>query len=276
MSGIFDFSDEPKNVFSNVVGNVGGSVIITMLVIVVLVSILGYIAYRFLVNSLKMTKLTTDVLHCRTNAKTVSASKLPTLSNGKEWGFSFWVYVEAANHTTNDKNILTFGSDSDDAPVMVVMDRNVNRMYFIFRTTAASHGDSALSALTTFRSGGEHPESHVIVPFKYVPLSRWVMLTVVVDQDMVTLYSDYYMYSTVAASRFRQGAILADPNKDILIGSSTNGADAYISKLVFFNYGISMFQVKAMYGQGPGNGGLLGMLGVSKYKLQWPITSATN
>lgn len=282
MSGIFDDDStdlgdvfgNPGNAFSDVTGEMSGAVVAVIVLVLAVMVVLGYVVYRFLISSLKSTDLTSSIVHCRSGAKTISASKLPALTNGREWSVSFWVYVENAAHTTSDKNILTFGSDADTASFMVLMDRNVNRMYLVFKTTQSGDA-SAMTALTQFKQGNR-PETHIIVPIEYVPMSRWVMLTAVVDQDTVTLYTDNKIYSVVSAARFKQGAIISDPDQsDILIGSASNGADAYLSKLKFYNYGISVFQTRSAYNAGPGSGGLLGWLGINKYKLQWPVTSAT-
>lgn len=246
-----------------------------VVVVLAVIVVLGYVVYRFLVSSLKSTDLTTGILHCRTGAKTVAATKLPALTNGREWAVSFWLYVENSTHTSSDKNIVTFGTDVDSATFMVLMDRNVNRLYLLFKTTQSA-GASAVTALTQFRQGNR-PDSHIIVPMEYVPLSRWVMVTAVVDQDTVTMYVDNNIYSVVSAARFKPGAIIADPDQaDILVGSASNGADAYLAKLKFYNYGVSVFQTRAEYRKGPGSGGLLSWMGVGKYRLQWPVTSATS
>lgn len=273
--GIGDMFGNPSNAYSDVTGQMSGAVVAVIVITLAVLVALGYVVYRFLVSSLKSTQLTSNIIHCKGGAKTISASKIPALTNGREWSLSFWVYVENASHTTSEKNILTFGNDVDSAAFMALMDRNVNRMYLVFKTTQ-SGGASAMSALTQFKQGNR-PESHIIVPIEYVPLSRWIMLTAVVDQDTVTLYVDNNIYSVVSAARFKQGAIITDPDEsDILVGSASNGADAYLSKLTFYNYGISVFQTRSKYRGGPGASGVLGWLGINKYKLQWPVVSATS
>lgn len=271
----FNSFSRPSNAFSEVTGQTGGALVAVLVIVLSVTIALGYLVYRFLVSSLKATVLSNGIVHCRSGATTVAASKLPALTNGREWSVSFWVYVENAAHTTSDKNILTFGKDQDSAAMMVLMDRNVNRMYLVFRTTMAGTA-SAVSALNQFKQGTTNPTSHIVVPVEYVPLSRWVMVTAVCDQDTVTLYIDNNIYSVVSGARFRQGAIIADPSDDVMIGSASNGADAYIAKIRFFNYGISVFQNRSYYQSGPGSGGILGWLGINKYKLQWPVISATS
>lgn len=267
---------QQQSAFSSVTGQTSGALIAVVIIVLAVTIALGYLVYRFLVSSLKATMLVSEIVHCRSGAKTLSSSKLPALTNGREWSLSFWVYVENAAHTTSDKNMLTFGKDQDSASMMVLMDRNVNRMYMVFKTTQAGT-TSAISALTQFKAGTQNPTSHIVVPIEYVPLSRWVMVTAVCDQDTVTTYLDNNIYSVVSGARFRQGAIIADPNDgDVMIGSASNGADAYIAKIRFCNYGISVFQNRAYYRGGPGSGGILGWLGISKYKLQWPVVSATS
>ena len=277
MSGIFGsegFFGRRSVAFSDVTGQVSGAVVAVIILVLAVLVVLGYVVYRLLLSSLKATELTSSIIHCRTGARTISASKMPALTNGREWTISFWIYVENAAHTTSDKNVLTFGKDLDNASFLVVMDRNVNRMYMVFKTTQAG-GASAVTALTQFKQGSR-PDTHIIVPIEYVPMSRWLMITAVVDQDTVTLYTDNKIYSVISAARFRQGAIVADPNDaDVLVGSASNGADAYLSKLKFYNYSVSVFQTRAQYNAGPGAGGILGWLGINKYKLQWPVTAAT-
>lgn len=281
MSGLFNSNGSNEglsgrmNEYSGVGSSVSGAVVAVIVTVLVVIIVLGYFVYRFMVSSLKATELTSSVVHCRSGFKTLESSKLPALTNGREWTLSYWLYVDSATHTTSDKNILTFGKDLESASFLAVLDNNLNRLYMVFKTTS-SGTVPAITALNTFKQGNR-PESHIIVPVEYVPLSRWVMITAVVDQDTVTLYVDNNIYSVVSSARFKKGSIIADPDQGgIIIGSASNGADAYLSKLKFYNYGISVFDVRAHYRSGPGSSGILGWLGLGKYKLQWPIVSATS
>jgi hypothetical protein len=255
--------------------NVSGMVVAVVLLVALVSVVLGYLVYRFLVSSLQSTALTSGIVHCKTGARTLVDKKLPALTNGKEWAVSFWIYLETSAHTNSEKHVFAFGSDRDAAPFSVMMDRNVNRLYLIFRTANAPAGNDTVSQLVQFKSGVP-PESHIIVPIEYVPLSRWVMVTAVVDQDTVTTYFDNSIYSVVSTARFKQNAIIADPAGDVVIGSASSGADAFLSKLRFYNYSVSVYQVQRQYSSGPGAGGILAAMGISKYRLQWPVTRATS
>ena len=278
--------------FTNSLGNAFGSttnvistatsisapVVAVILIVMITMVVVGFFVYRFLISSLKSTELTTGILHCRDGAKTISGKNLPELVNGREWSASFWMYLEASSHTNSDKHVVTFGSARENAPFMAVIDRSINRMYLIFRLSDAGSAIDNMSELTKFKSGAySETGSHVIVPIEYVPLSRWVLITTVVDQDTVTTYFDNSIYSVVTSARFKMGGVIADPITDsVIIGSSNTGADAYVSKVRFYNYGLSVFHVDKVYNEGPGASGLLGYLGISKYRLQWPITTATS
>ncbi|AUF82178.1 putative concanavalin A-like lectin/glucanase domain-containing protein [Tetraselmis virus 1] len=284
----------PQNMFSSGVNSIGnafgntanvisnatslsGSVVAVMMVVLISMVVIGYVVYRFLVSSLKSTDLTSGIVHTRSGAKTVTGKQLPELINGREWSSSFWVYLDTSSHTTNFKNLLTFGTDKETAPFMAVMDTNTNMMFLVFRLDSASSTVDNMSELTSFKSGIHDSNNVVIVPIEYVPLSRWMMITVVVDQDTITTYKDNHIYSVVSSTRFNPNAVIADPVKtEVTLGSSNNGADAYLSKVKFFNFGLSVYQVESQYKTGPGNSGLLGVLGVSKYRLQWPVTTATS
>lgn len=281
MSGLFGNSEvrfdgqSRANSFTDFRVSMSGAILAVIVTVLIVISLIAYFVYRFLVSSLKATELTSSVVHCKSGYKTLTNPKLPALTNGREWTVSFWLYLDSAHHSVANKNIVLFGSTNDSANLLVLLDNNTNRLYMAFKNTANS-GNSAITAIDTFKNGNR-PDSHTIVPVEYVPLSRWVMLTAVVDQDTVTLYVDNNIYSVVSSARFKSGSIIADPTAGgVIIGSPSNGADAYLSKLKFYNYGISVFDVRGQYKKGPGSSGLLGWLGLGKYRLQWPIVSATS
>lgn len=254
------------NAFSNVGSELTGAVVAFVIIMLLILCVVGYVVYRYMLQDFQSKVIVSTPVHCKTGSRTMSATLMPTLSNGKEYTLSFWMYVEDASPDTHHKNILTFGKTFDSAAMLVFVDKTINKMVFKLRTTKAA---SASATAETAPGDG-----FLTVPVEYVPLQRWIHFMLVVDQDIVSLYLDGDPYSVSSVSQFVDSGTLVDPDKnDIVIGSPSTGVDGFVSNLRFFNHALSVYEASTVYRTGPVDRGLLGAVGLPRYRLRWPITT---
>ncbi len=111
---------------------------------------------------------------------------------------------------------------------------------------------------------------YLILTVDYVPLQRWVNVTFIIDNKVTTVFMDGEIYSVKSTEEFKA---LREPELDIrgkpidvniivdktdgnmYIGKSSVGnqyaAPGYLGKLQYFNYAVSMKEVKDIYAEGP-------------------------
>ena len=111
---------------------------------------------------------------------------------------------------------------------------------------------------------------YLVLTVDYVPLQRWVNVTFIVDNKITTVFLDGEIYSVKSTEEFKA---IREPERDVrnrpidvnLIVDKTDGnvyigknsvggkttVPGYFSKLQFFNYAMSMSEVKAIYESGP-------------------------
>lgn len=151
--------------------------------------------------------------------------------------------------------------------------------------------------------------SQIIIP--YVPMQRWVHYAIVVDGEYIIVYQDGEINNVLNLasdkSCLKNGAANKDtfegeavaPKKinsngggvvststdiqnvggvskthgDLIIGcgTSADSPDAVISRVVFFNYTISMSDVAALYQKGPMPQSVLSALGIPMYGVRSPF-----
>lgn len=189
---------------------------------------------------------------------------LPKLNyiNGKEFSYSFWVYIEGDNNRFTDQNKFILGrsetsSDmSQSASPLFELDKLENKMIVTLSTT--SSGTDLRKTLT----------------INYFPLQRWVNVVLVVDNNFVQLFVDGELKEVSDLSEFQNNSsIVKDPVGNLYIGSSstTPSFDGYISKVQAFNYAVSIDHAKVIYKAGPLHKTVLSMIGISTYGIQNPI-----
>jgi hypothetical protein len=128
----------------------------------------------------------------------------------------------------------------------------------------------------------------MIITIDYVPMQRWLHVVMVVDNKLVTTFIDGEIYSVKTTDEYK---MLKEPERDArgntithnLIIEKTQGTlymgkfgpaappSSYLSNLEFFNYAISINDVKRIYVHGPFSRNFLAMLGISSYGVRSPV-----
>lgn len=136
---------------------------------------------------------------------------------------------------------------------------------------------------------------YLIMVIDYIPLQRWVNIVTMIDNKIITLYMDGEIYSVKTAEEFKSmrtpeinpldgssynpTLIVDKSDGDIFIGKSTiigggNAPNGYLSRLEYFNYALSINEVRNLYSKGPiaNNGFMSGTLNIP-YGVRSPIYS---
>ena len=286
-------------------GDKGPVVILIAVVLLAFVAVIIYISFSMKSSNLKGKSLMKSPVKLdeMQTSTVIDASEIPKPVVGREYSYTFWVYIENFVQTADRPQMIFYrGSQNSisDANPIVMMDGNSNKLYFIFKTQGSTLNsavyDTDLQRLLTmsyFNNNNLTLQStnvhkHLILSVDYVPLQRWVNISVVVDNKLITIFMDGEIYTVKSVDEYKA---LRQPEFDLtgnkidynLILEKTEGSiylgkykesiapSAYVSNLSFFNYAISINDVKKNYMSGPFTKNLLSMLGISSYGVRSPV-----
>jgi hypothetical protein len=111
----------------------------------------------------------------------------------------------------------------------------------------------------------------------YVPLERWVLVTVTVKEKFLSVFLDDAVVSSTMAEDTRGAReqkrvpVLNKTIGSVYVGGGAATADAYISKLVYYNYALTLRQIQRVYAWGPGSASFLTRLGLPAYGVRSPV-----
>ena len=290
-----------------------GTIIFLLFIIVLLfVLVILYIVFQIknskLVGKLLISKpIKLDELSA---PKEIKNGDIPTLLVGREFSFSFWIYLEnysqsitetRDNYVSNgseklaqDKMIFYRGAADNIAGAnpIVFMDGISNKLYIAIKTQESTLTNStivkyesniayiryynyfmnhALEKLDLSNPNNSSINRHLILTVDYVPLQRWVNITFIVDNKISTIFLDGEIYSVKSSEEFKSlrpkekdpvtnqlydyNVIIDKVDGNIYIGKNKIGGNvsvpAYFNKLQFYNYALSLDEVKKVYASGP-------------------------
>lgn len=273
--------------------------IILITVILLFVIIILWIIFAMKSGKLKAKDLVTRPVRIDGLVKPIeiSGGEIPKPMVGREYSYSFWVYLDdypqsfvtetVANkpNTVPQDKILFYRGDQDTvlkANPIVTMDGINNKMYIVVAVKDSSLTSVSNANLYKIRalnywsnpnvmSNTPDMNKHIIVPVDYVPLQRWVNVTFIIDNKLITVYMDGEIYSVKSVEEFKTArpaekdiyGNVKDPNLivestmgTVYLGQNNNisggrAAPGFVSKLRFFNYALSIDEVKTVYQNGP-------------------------
>ena len=236
-----------------------------------------------------------------------NTDKLPTLSNGREYAYSFWVYLDSVNMNDNYNLVFLRGPNSDgnylqNANPIVYLDKNSNKMVVKIRTALADSmtayknlDDVIIGADTTDDTADDktvHQDNCNYATFKidYVPLQRWVNIIINVNNNMLAVIMDGSIHSTRVLNEDNTectgdatSKVVSPTTGNIMVGNidgntetgidSLPAANGYLSRLQFFNYSLKTpAHISKIYEAGPVKSvGILQKLGLPLYGLRNPL-----
>jgi hypothetical protein len=280
----------PVSVVQDIGSRVTGMVMAIAVLVIIVLALGIWLVHRYLVNSLKRTLVQADPLHC-TSSTAVSKS-LPAFNNGVEYSVAFWTYVQ--NNITSDKSMNVLSTHG----VQATIDKN-GKIKIVWKSATDDDDDDDDDKKKKKKKKDDDDDDdddkkkkkkkdddkkkkkkvdkkpkNVLgsTTVNYMPLQRWVHIMVVVKQFVVILYIDGEVYSV---EQVESGKKVALPSAATTIGAP-NGADVFVSRVVIYNYAASVFEARRQQGVGPVDNGLLGVLGIKSYKLQWPLVKTSD
>jgi hypothetical protein len=263
-------------------------VLIVLCAIFVLTLVIMYIVNRVKSSKLGEVVLTQDVITLD-NAKEipykVDASKMSLVSPGHEFSFNFWIYLGANYQTTSGHKLLLTRGTLPDTPSgkvdyssnpVIFLDKGTNRLYFAFSTNAVTSAKISLDDILQKDVNGRYVNGWLVTYIDYVPLQRWVNLSVVVRDNSAYVFMDADMYSTVTVNDIvindsMKRPIIRGNNGDLTIGSRSYSTNGYLTFCRFYNYALTQNEIQGIYKTGPVKKTWLSIFGLGSYGLRSPV-----
>lgn len=230
------------------------------------------------------------------SGKPIQNSKMPVPVVGREYTYSFWLYLENFEQTPGQQKMILYrgsGTDIHSANPIIYMDELSNKMYIVIKTQGSILNSTKINynedvgqivKYNTFlnpETADSDYNKHIVTVIDYIPLQRWVNIAVIIDNKIITIYIDGEIYSVRTIDdllRIYPAAMIVDKTDgDLHIGKNpSTGAknltiNGYLSKIDFFNYAASSHDIKEVYEDGPFHKSFLSWLGLSNYGVQSPI-----
>jgi hypothetical protein len=258
-----------------------------------LVVVLIYIIYRVRKYSLRGQDLMREnVINANPMAGEfyrANSSVLPELVQGNEFSISFWMYIDNINDKPdkNHKIVMYQGNPTtyENGTFYVFLDGNTNKLYVRVRTNAALEDKlSTIKATTGLPEILANPY-FVGVTLEYIAIARWVHIAFTVKDATLSLFMDGELYtvSTVYDLPLREGdarPVIPKPIGDIMLGGKSGniGVQGYLGTAQFFNYALTLREVKRKYGEGPYATSFLRYFGLPNVAFRSPLyyTNETN
>lgn len=295
---------QQQNIFGQSVQNFRSQVRKDNLLLVILFGIFVFVLVYLLIlyNRPSLLNYTLAPTPKKMDADTIkqlpNTDKLPTLSNGREYAYSFWVYLESVKSDGN-YNLVFLRSPNNDsnylnnANPIVYLDKNSNKMVIKVRTASADtityeNLDSVIEGEGTNNPITFHNDNCKYATFKidYVPLQRWVNIIINVNNNMLAIIMDGAIHSTRVLNEDNDrcpgesaSKLVSPTTGSIMIGNISEeinnlpAADGFISKVQFFNYSLKTpAHIQKIYNAGPVKSvGILQKLGLPLYGIRNPL-----
>ena len=271
------------------------TIVTTAILLIILIIVIIYTVYRFRQNHLESVSLldTPMKLYGMTQQKKLKkGSEMSQAGIGQEFTYSLWLYIVDYDDTSSEPRLVMVRNDEEDtlenANPIIYMDGRTNRMYISVRTNKSDHNISDLSDLvpSEYRSSSSADDKHYLTAtIEYIPLQRWVNVTVVVQDNLLTAYLDGEMYTVrnvhdIWKQNGTNRPIISASAGDVYVGPTSQNNDTvrgFISGVKFFNYALMTDAIAGLYTQGPNHKTLASRLGWERrYGFQSPIYRLDN
>jgi hypothetical protein len=282
-------------------------IVIIVMTVLIFIFVIVYISFAMKSSNLKGQVLLKDPVKIneRDSPYQIANADIPKTESGREYSFGFWMYLENFARTIDGHKLIMYrgnAGDASSANPLIMLDKYSNKMYIVIKTNESSidysnvneNLDSILQnnyfMQKSIDFNNPNKNTHLICEVDYIPLQRWVYINIVVNNKYVTIYMDGNIYSTKSTDEFKAArqpvvdrlgktvdynVIIDKTDGDLFVGKGVVGNkttfDGYIAKVEFFNYALTMEQVKKAYESGPVPSGLLSKLGLSQYAFRSPV-----
>lgn len=256
-------------------------IILVIVAMIVIILITIYIVRMFKTSNLKETPIVKSImkLHDKSITPLIIPSGTMTSSNrGQEFTYSFWIYLGEYTTTSQHKLIIQRGSPDPKEAVprlnftanpIIALDKGTNMMWFALSTTKTT-GENSLDDIFNKNA------NCLVSKIEYIPLHRWVYVTMVLKDNIMTIYMDGDIYSVTTTSELQVTSnsirpIINSTSGDALIGSNKHFTTSFISKMNTYNFALTQDEIMKKYNQGPINKSILSVFGLANYGVRAPI-----
>ena len=265
-------------------------IIITVVIAILLYTFIGWQLFSKIEQTVSDTKI--PIVGTKS---TKFKAEIADTANGVRRSFSFWIYINDMNKYSGQyKNVLALSSNTNSynpntSSPHIFLDKTNNSMYIRFcNKTPSSNNDcpilNSAASLTNYMKTG--------IYIKYVPLQRWVNITIVCNTDSfnTNLYAyvdgdlinhvvheqtNVLLNGNVSISKLELNDININISGFLYVGADNTGEcgpgfSGLISNFTSFNYELNAKDIYNIYNKGPING-LLARLGLASYGVRSPI-----
>lgn len=255
------------NVSSKVGGNLG-IIIVAVVLFSICVWVLLYIYKKYNSTSLKTVTILSKPFKVSELKNVTANTKIPTLNNGKEFSYSFWVYIDGDKLQKTMENKLIMGRmttrDISSATNLIVLDKIKNAMHIWVKTD---------QPVQTLNDVDPATPNLTVLTIPYVPLQRWVNVILVVDNNFVQVFMDGELREVKDLSTGTGGGVVETPSGNLMVGSDASIAsfEGFLSKIQAFNYAVTIDHAKLIYKAGPLDQSVLSKVGIGNYTVRSPF-----
>lgn len=305
-----------------------GLMVLVGIVVAVILFFIAYWLYLYLSTRLtnKLTTLIADTKVPRRGSEVsqISGGEFPPMTNGNRVTYSFWLYIHDISKFAGPemRHVLHFGDEKlQGASPVVFLDGTLNKLYVRFEKTkgaATSFEDRVANLMkhpmntpstddTNDKRNAGYENKPIPADKKmdailidlaqrgmvidYVPLQRWVHVTIVVNetvnQGYMAAYLDGELVKTISSNdklTLSSGRTIPVSFQNLNLAKSGSlyiGGDVYnsninkgfsgmVSKVSISNYDLNGEEIKRIYVQGPMDN-LTSKLGLPAYGLRSPV-----
>ena len=187
---------------------------VTLVAFVGIVVVAILIIKRLTKTNLQVSQVYDDIVSGNASAVTVPAAKIPSLGNGSEYGYSFWVLSQSGPTTTSPRFVFSHGSSTASTGVIVTLNNETNELDFTIAGVTAT--------------------------INYLPMNRWVHIVAVFADGVVTFFMDGDVYATQGIN---VPLTFAGPSGDMTVSggseatpSQYSGFRGYVGHITFINF----------------------------------------
>lgn len=269
------------------------TIILALVVFAAIAFLVAYVLYYMIKTRIKgqngVTLSDTNVPSLGTELRKASGEKIPRVNNGRRMTMSFWIYIHNPSMFKGMyRHVLHRGQqDVAGATPVVFLDKDSTALYVRFpkkQSNGASETGITMQQPYVDTDIATDINKHGI-KIDYIPLQRWVYVTVVVNEEVnggtIYAYLDAELVKTVTTGSNSSGAtvdiqnLVLDAPGDIWIGGSPNdamgpGFSGLVGKVTFFNYDLNVKDIYNEYKKGPINN-MLSKMGLPAYGLRSPV-----
>jgi hypothetical protein len=277
-----DILTKSKQLIQDKVGSNLGLVVVVSVMCIIVIYIMVYIFRQYNSTSLKTITMLKKPIKVPQNTlyNISSQSDLAQLKNinGKEFSYSFWMYVDGDNLNATSSNKLVLGRMESEnimnsTPVFA-LDKSQNKLFVYVKKSQ----DSYISGINDINSN--HRD---VLTINYLPLQRWVNIVLVVDNNFVQLFMDGELREVKDLSNYSSGGtmettVVMTPKGNMIVGANSANNNimpafnGYLSKVQVLNYAVTIDHAKVIYKAGPLHSSVLAAIGVpTEYGIQNPF-----